>query len=140
MCVEDQIQNYINTQSQIKSIELQILHIRILSLSPDCKLWYLSGIDNQGKIVSNPNIGYGIQMKKYANGMNKEFYRIGLSANTSGISIYILGILDKNYLIQKYSKTIGKASITGYCIKFKTLQNINLDVLEDAIKYGFQLI
>ncbi len=31
---------------------------------------------------------------------------------------------------------IGKASVTGYCIKFKTLKDLNLDILEEAIRYG----
>jgi hypothetical protein len=31
---------------------------------------------------------------------------------------------------------LGKASVSGYCIKFKTLKDINTDVLEAAIRYG----
>jgi hypothetical protein len=46
-----------------------------------------------------------------------------MSANTTGISIYILGIEDKTYLAQTYGKTLGKASVSGYCIKFKDLKN-----------------
>ena len=30
-------------------------------------------------------------------------------------------------------KTIGKASVTGYCIKFKTLKDINIEILKQAI-------
>ena len=33
---------------------------------------------------------------------------------------------------------MGKAKLTGYCIKFKTLKDINLNILEKAIKYGIQ--
>ena len=33
-------------------------------------------------------------------------------------------------------KKIGKANVTGYCIRFKTLKDINLDILEAAIRYG----
>ena len=50
---------------------------------------------------------------KYADGKTKEFYQIGISANTTGISVYIMGIADKKYLLETYAKTIGKASITG---------------------------
>jgi hypothetical protein len=60
-----------------------------------------------------------------------------LSANTIGISVYILGLKDKKYLAETYGKKLGKASVTGYCIKFKTLKDINIDVLEEAIQYGF---
>jgi hypothetical protein len=62
-----------------------------------------------------------------------------MSANTTGISIYVLGIEDKTYLTQTYGKTIGKASVTGYCIKFKTLKDINIDILEAAIRYGVEV-
>ena len=107
-------------------------------LLPKCKLWFLDGKNSEGKIVSNPNIGYGLQTIKYADGKTREFYQIGLSANTTGISVYILGIEDKKYLAQTYEKKIGKASVSGYCIKFKTLKDINVDVLEAAIRDGFE--
>ena len=72
---------------------------------------------------------------KYADGSSREFYQIGLSANTAGISVYIMGLDDKTYLAKTYGKKIGKASVTGYCIKFKTLKDINIEILEDAIRY-----
>jgi hypothetical protein len=54
------------------------------------------------------------------------------------ISVYILGIEDKKYLAQTYGKELGKASVTGYCIRFKTLKEINIEILEAAIRYGFE--
>jgi hypothetical protein len=92
----------------------------------------------ENKTVSNPNIGYGSYTIKYADGATREFYQIGLSANTSGISVYILGISDKTYLIRTYGEKLGKASVTGYCIKFKTLKDINIEILEAAIRYGVE--
>ena len=62
-----------------------------------------------------------------------------MSANTTGISVYILGIEDKKYLAQTYGEKLGKASVTGYCIKFKALKNINIDVLAVAILDGVAL-
>ena len=59
-----------------------------------------------------------------------------MSANTTGISVYIMGIKDKTYLPQTFEKKIGKASVSGYCIKFKTLKDINIDILEAAIRHG----
>jgi len=105
---------------------------------PACKLWFLDGKDSNNKTVSNPNIGYGIQTIKYADGKTREFYQIGLSANTTGISVYILGIDDKAYLAKTFGKKIGKASVTGYCIKFKALKDIDVDTLKSAIRYGVE--
>lgn len=115
---------------------MQALHRTILQLAPACKLWFLDGKNSENKIVSNPNIGYGFRTLKYADGKTRDFYRIGISANTTGISVYIVGIEDKKYLARTYGKKLGKASVTGYCIKFKTLNEIDVDVLEEAIRYG----
>ncbi len=139
MNIKEQIKEYINSQPVPKSSDMQALHQLTLKALPKCKLWFLDGKDDNGKTVSNPNIGYGLQTIKYADGKTREFYRIGISANTTGISVYILGIEDKKFLAETYGKKIGKANVTGYCIKFKTLKDINIDVLETAIKYGLEL-
>lgn len=134
--IQDQINEYIASLPGPKRAEMDTLHQRILQLMPECRLWFDDGKDDKGKTVCNPTIGYGLQLMKYANGKTKEFFRIGMSANTTGISIYILGLADKSYLAQTYAATIGKASVTGYCIKFKALRGINVEVLEAAILYG----
>ena len=136
--IQEQIKQYISSQPETKRKDLQDLHDLVLKLNPDCKIWYLDGKDSEGKTISNPNIGYGNYTIKYADGKSKEFYQIGISANTTGISVYIMGITDKTYLSQTFGKSIGKASVSGYCIKFKKLQEIKLDILADAILYGLK--
>lgn len=138
MNVREQIKDYIASQPEPKRGEMQALHDMILQVSPASKLWFLDGKNTEGKIVSNPNIGYGSFTMKYTDGSTREFYQIGLSANSTGISVYIMGIEDKKYLAKTYGKTLGKASVTGYCIRFKTLKNINTDVLDAAIRFGFE--
>src|SRR6187402_60194 len=132
MNVKAQIKEYITSQPEPKRSDMQELHRLILEAMPACKLWFLDGKDDKGKTVSNPNIGYGSYTIKYADGTTREFYQIGLSANTTGISVYIMGIKDKTYLNQTYGKKLGKASVTGYCIKFRTLKDINIDILQAA--------
>lgn len=136
MTTKQLIKEYISSQPEKKSNELLELHKRTLKLNPGCKLWFSDGKNDAGKIVSNPNIGYGSYNINYANGTMKEFYQVGISANTTGISVYIMGLTDKTFLIRTYGKTIGKASITGYCIKFRSLKDINQNILDAAIKYG----
>lgn len=137
MEIQEQIKEYFSNLEEPKAKEMEVLHERILQILPNCKLWFLDGKDDKGNIVSNPNIGYGIHHIKYSNGKTKEFYRIGISANTTGISVYIMVIKDKTYLSRTFGKDIGKASVSGYCIRFKTLKDINLNILESAILYGF---
>lgn len=138
MNVHEHINAYIATQPEPKRTDMQDLHGMMLELMPECRLWFLDGKDEQGHTVSNPNIGYGLRTIRYADGKTREFYQIGISANTTGISVYILGIEDKKYLAETYGKKLGKASVTGYCIKFKTLKDINSDILQTAIQHGIE--
>jgi hypothetical protein len=138
MNVQEQIRNYITSQPEPKLSEMEALHLRILQVLPACKLWFDDGKNSENKTVSNPTIGYGFQIMKYADGKTREFFQIGVSANTTGISVYILGIKDKTYLARTYGKELGRAKVTGYCIKFKTLKDINMDTLESAIRYGVE--
>ena len=138
MNIQEQIKEYINSQTEPKRSDMQALHGIILEVMPECKLWFLDGKNSENKTVSNPNIGYGFYTIKYADGKTREFYQIGISANKTGISVYILGIEDKKYLAQTYGKKLGKASVSGYCIKFKALKDINIDILEAAIRYRLE--
>ncbi len=138
MNIQEQIKEYITSQPEPKRNDMQELHRIILEVMPACKLWFLDGKNDENKTVSNPNIGYGFYTIKYANGTTREFNQIGLSANTTGISVYILGIDDKTFLAKTYGDKIGKASVTGYCIKFKALKDINIGILKEAIQYGFK--
>jgi hypothetical protein len=138
MNMHEQIKEYMATQPEPKRSDLQELHRIILELMPDCKLWFLDGKDEKARTVSNPNIGYGFQTMKYADGKTREFYQVGISANTTGISVYILGLEDKKYLAETYGKELGKASVSGYCIKFKTLKDVNIAILKAAMRYGIE--
>lgn len=138
MNVQEQIQEFIASKPEPKRGEIKALHHMIRRVNPGCKLWFLDGKNSEGKVVSNPDIGYGSRPHKYADGEIREFYQIGVSPNKTGFSVYILGIEDKKYLSETYAGTLGKATVTGYCIRFKTLKDINTDVLEAAIRFGFE--
>ncbi len=134
MTIKKQIETYLAAQPEPKRSDMRALHARILGAMPGCKLWFLDGKDTSGKTVTNPNIGYGLQTMKQ--GKARDFYQIGISANTAGISVYIMGLDDKTYLAKTYAKKLGKASVTGTCIKFKALKDIDVNVLEAAVRDG----
>ena len=138
MSVTKQIEDYLTSQPEPKRGEMGDLHKRILKIRPKCKLWFLDGKNDGGKVVSNPNIGYGSYAMQYTDGSTREFYQVGLTATTSGISVYIMGIEDKKHLAERFGNDLGKANVTGYCIRFKKLDDINIDVLESAIRFGFE--
>ena len=136
MNAKAQVTKYIASPPEPKRSDLQELHRLVLQVSPKCKLWFFDGKDSDGRTVSNPTIGYGSYTIKYADGKSKEFFQIGVSGNKTGISVYVLGLKDKKYLAKTYGKKLGKASVTGYCIRFKARKDINLDTLEAAIRHG----
>ena len=138
MNVQEQIEQYITSQPEPKRSDMQELHQLILRALPESKLWFLDGKNSENKVVSNPNIGYGSYTMSYADGTSREFYQVGMSANTTGISVYILGIEDKTYLARTYGEKLGKAGLSGYCIKFRKLKDIDTTVLEAAIRYGVE--
>ena len=138
MNVEEQITAHIASVDEPKRNEIQELHNHILQTLPKCKLWFFDGKNSDGKTVANPTIGYGHYNITYTNGTSREFFQIGMGANKSGIFVHILPLKNGTYLADTYGKELGKASISKYCINFKTLKNINIDVLEAAIRYGVQ--
>lgn len=138
MNIQEQTKEYINSLPEAKRSDMQELHHLVLEVLPGCKLWFDDGKNSENKTVTNPTIGYGLYTIKYADGKTRDFFQIGISPNKTGISVYILGIKDKTYLAQTYGKEIGKASVTGYCIRFKALKDINMNVLKAAIQYGVE--
>jgi len=138
MTVQEQIKAYISGQPEPKRTEMQELHRFIRKMIPAGKPWFLDGRNSENKTVANPNIGYGSYTIKYADGKTRAFYQVGLSANKTGISVYIMGIKDRKYLANTFGKKLGKADVSGYCIRFRSIKDIHLDVLEAAIRYGIE--
>ncbi|MEO6413987.1 MAG: DUF1801 domain-containing protein [Pedococcus sp.] len=133
------VEAYLASQPEPKQTDLRELHSLVLTGFPAARLWFTDGTNEAGKVVANPNVGYGMYTITYADGSTREFYRIGLSANTAGISVYVLGLDDKTFLKRTYGDSIGKASLTGYCIRFKRLADIDVGVLQAAIRHGMSL-
>ncbi len=139
MQIKAQIEQFISQQAESKQQDLLTLHKLMSNILPTGKLWMEDGKNEEGKVVSNPTIGYGQQTMLLAKGKSREMFQIGISANTSGISIYLIGIRNKLDLAQEFGSKLGKAKITGYCIKFKQLADLDLSVLDEAIRLGIQL-
>lgn len=74
---------------------------------------------------------------KYADGTIREFHQIGLKLGARpGSPSTSFAPEDKKYLAETYASSLGSG--TGYCIRFKTLKDINTDVLEAARAFGFE--
>lgn len=137
--VQEFVERLIASQPESKQQDMRALHALVLQALPGCRLWFDDGKDDDDKTVTNPTIGYGLHTIRYADGRTREFFQIGMSANSTGISVYILGIKDKTYLASTYGKQLGKAKVTGYCIRFRHLADIDKGVLETAIRDGARM-
>lgn len=129
MSTQAAIRAYLDSLPEARRADMEALHKLILGLKAKLKLWYMDGKDKTGKVVANPSIGYGALK-------SRDFYQVGISANTSGMTVYLMGIDDRNYLKDTYGADIGKAALTGYCIKLKRLSDVDLPTLKRAIKDG----
>jgi hypothetical protein len=138
MDVNQQIEDYLAAQPEPKQSDIREIHRIAMEAKPGCKLWFDDGKDENGKVLTNPTVGYGSYTISYANGKTKEFFRCGVSATKTGISVYVMGIADKAYLPQTFGERLGKAKVTGYCISFKALADIDIAVLNEAIRFGLE--
>lgn len=50
-----------------------------------------------------------------------------------------MGLADRKQLPQAYGKRIGKANVTGYCITFRKLEDVDIDVLGEAVRCGCEV-
>jgi hypothetical protein len=134
MDIQKQIKEYITSQAEPKQSEMLELHNLILKLMPKCKQWYFDGKNEDGKQIAYPTIGYGNYTITYKDGSTREFFRIGVLANPTGLAVHIMGLEDKKFLIDTYGKKIGKAKVGSYGITFKSIKDINLEILREAIR------
>jgi hypothetical protein len=129
----ESVDTYLGSHPEPKRADLYKLHERFVNLFPGSPVSYFDGLDDTGKVVANPTLGYGKHTLEYATGASKEVFKLGLSANKSGISLYLMGIKDKTLLKSMFQDRLGKAKVTGYCIRFGKLADIDADILMDVI-------
>jgi hypothetical protein len=105
-------------------------------VAPQEKAAFFDGKDKEGKVVTNPAIGFGTYLHHFSDGRVEQMYRIGISPNATGFSIYVLGLKDKEILKTRFANSLGKAKVTGYCIKFKSLKDLDEKIVLDLIKFA----
>jgi hypothetical protein len=119
-----------------KQQELQEFIRIVAQVAPQENAIFYDGKDKEGKVVTNPAIGFGSYLHHFSDGRVEEVYRLGLSPNATGFSIYVLGLKDKEILKTRFANSLGKAKVTGYCIKFKSLKDLDEKIVLDLIKFA----
>ncbi len=138
MDTKEQIAAYLTILPSPKGGEMTELYQMILVEMGKPKLHFFDGKNEDGKVVANPTIGFGQCRLNYANGSFQDTFRLGISSNATGISIYIIGLKDKNILQEKFGARLGKAKITGYCVRFKKLGDLDKMVLAALISFAMK--
>ncbi len=134
MKIEEQIDHHLNALPKEKGEELRLLFDFIRNEIPKAQLHFFDGKNAEGKVVANPTIGFGNCRLHYADGRHQDTFRLGISANSTGLSIHILGLKDKNFLNDFLGTRLGKAKITGYAIRFGKMKDVDERVLRELVR------
>ncbi len=78
-------------------------------------------------------IGYGEFRYTNASGTPVEWFMVGLAAQKNYISMYVNAVDDDGYLLAKYQDRLGKVKTGSASISFKTVADIDMDVLMELV-------
>ncbi len=134
MKIEEQIDHHLNALPKEKGDELRLLFDIIRNEIPKAQLHFFDGKNAEGKVVANPTIGFGNCRLHYADGRHQDTFRLGISANSTGLSIHILGLKDKIFLTEFLGTRLGKVKITGYAIRCRRMSEIEEGVLRELVR------
>ena len=85
-------------------------------------------------------IGYGAYHYRYASGREGDWFPIGLANNKRYVSLYICASDDDGYLAEVNAERLGKVSVGRSCIRFKRLEDLNLDVAAELSRRAADLV
>lgn len=85
--------------------------------------------------MSGTWLGYGMQ--PYQTKSMKEpteWPVLALANQKNYLSLYVMATEDGEYVAEKYAKDLGKVNVGKSCIRFKKLEDLDLEVLEKMLK------
>ncbi len=85
-------------------------------------------------------IGYGTYHYKYASGREGDAPIIALASQKQYISVYVSAAEGGKYVAESYKRQLPKASIGKSCIRFKKLEDIDLEVLAQVVRQGAEVM
>ncbi len=120
------IKEYIDSIEEPRKSEIIELDKFIQNVVPDLKPHFAINM-----------IGYGSFHYKSKSGREGDWPVISLASQKNYISVYLCSVIDGKYVAETYSKNFGPKVSTGKsCIRFKKLEDIDLNVLKEAIEKG----
>lgn len=125
-------QAYIDSLPGDRQDAIQTLHDKIVKIFKGQTVQMWEGIFWGGS--EQKIIGYGDCV--YINSKKQEvkWFVVGLTYQKNYISIYVVAVEDKEYVVEKYKAELGKAKTGKSVVSFKNLEDVNVDVLMKIIK------
>lgn len=116
-------EEYIKMIPEPRQHDVKVIHALIQKTVPTLMPHILSGM-----------IGYGTYHYKYASGREGDWSLIALASQKNYISIYVCSVQNGNYIPEEYKNKLPKASIGKSCIRFKSVEDIDLAIVAEIIK------
>jgi len=85
-------------------------------------------------------IGYGPYHYKYESGREGDGSVVALASQKQYISLYIAGVENGQCLAEKNAHLLGKVSVGKVCVRFKRLEDLNLQEALKLIKRAATLL
>lgn len=120
------VQDYISSLDEQTAKDAHVLNDMMQRISgQEAKLW------NAG------TIGFDTYHYKYESGREGDGLVIGFYPRKNKITVYMMdGTARYSELLAK----LGKHSLTGYCVYFKRLSDVELPVLEQILRLSYKYI
>lgn len=84
-------------------------------------------------------LGYGPFRYVYASGRSGDWVVVALANQKNYISLYVCAADGKQYIAEKYADQLPKASIGKSCIRFRKVEDIDLNVIRRILKEAEKL-
>lgn len=117
------VESYINDVPAERKETITHLHKFIQKVAPSLTSYFATNMLGYGKF---PYLDYKKQMIDWP--------IVALANQKNYISVYVCAVDNGEYIAEKYKDQLGKVSVGKSCIRFKKLEDVNLDVLEKVIK------
>ncbi len=117
------IEEYLSLVPADRRKDIDLLHDLIQKTVPNLKPYFASNM-----------IGYGTFHYLDSKKQKKDWPIISLANQKNYISIYVCTIIEDKSTAEKYKKDLGKLSKGVSCIRFKNIEDINLETLKTVLK------
>nr|WP_315205942.1 DUF1801 domain-containing protein [uncultured Flavobacterium sp.] len=117
------VEEYLLMVPEDQKQDIDFLHDFIQKAVPKLKPYFASNM-----------IGYGSFYYLDSKKQKRDWPIIALANQKNYISIYVCAIVEDKSAVEKYKKELGKLSKGISCIRFKKIEEINLETLKMVLK------